>query len=177
MKKIPLLLAAISATALFQSCTTEEYYVTQENIYVSEVFEKRANLLRERGYSETFRFSEPSYEGDMVLIYILWEIDNGADVWRLVPQDVHLGGGDLVTYNYDFTNNDFKIFLDGNFNLDEMTDQEYSSIALNQLFRIVVVPGRVLQNMDSKTQIDHSDYEATIKHYGLQNKTIHQLSK
>lgn len=173
MKKIALLLTAFLGIASLQSCEVNDNGSTQ--IFTSEVFEVKANLTQERGYAQTFNFSKPSYQGDTVLLYILWEQNGGQDVWRLVPQTVQLGGGDLVTYNYDFTRNDFRIFLDSNFDLNQMTSQEYNSIALNQIFRAVVVPGNLLQ-AKGKAPVDFSDYQATIQYFGLQNATIKSLN-
>lgn len=171
MKKIALLFTAFIGIASLQSCEVND---SGDQIFTSEVFEVRADLTRERGYAQTFNFSQPSYQGDTVLLYILWEQNGGQDVWRLVPQTVQLGGGDIVTYNYDFTRNDFRIFLDSNFNLDQMTDQEYTSIALNQIFRAVVVPGNLIQSKGTAAA-DYSDYYATLKAFGLENAPIKKL--
>ena len=172
MKKIVLLFTAFIGLASLQSCEIND---STSEVFTSEVFEVRADLTQERGYSQTFNFSQPSYQGDTVLLYILWEQSGGKDVWRLVPQMVQLGNGDFVTYNYDFTRYDFRIFLDSNFDLNQMTNQEYNSIALNQIFRAVVVPGNLVQ-AKGKAPVDFSNYEATLHYLGLENAPIKKLN-
>lgn len=172
MKKILTLALALAGAYSLQSCFSSDEEVYQQ-VYASEVFDVNANLTRANNYSQTFYFSEPSAYGDTVLVYIQWETANGERVWRLVPQTVQLGNGDTVTYNYDFTRNDFRIFLEANFDLNLMTDQEYSAIALNQIFRVVVVPGVVAKGTQA---VDHSDYEATIKYYGLNDSNVKKLN-
>lgn len=172
MKKILTLAFALVGAYSLQSCISSDEEVYQQ-VYVSEVFDVNANLTSASNYSQTFYFSEPSAYGDTVLIYIQWETVNGERVWRLIPQTVQLGNGDTVTYNYDFTRNDFRIFLEANFDLNQMTPQEYNSIALNQTFRVVVVPGVVAKGNNA---VDHNDYEATINYYGLNDLNVKKIN-
>ena len=173
MKKIALLFSAMVGLASLQSCEFNDEIV-QQDIFLAEVFEVTTTFTPGNNYASTFNFSKPSYEGDTVLMYILWEQSNGTDVWRLVPQTVYLTGTDQISYNYDYTRNDFRVFLQGNFNLSQLTNEEYQNYAVNQTFRAVVVPGKLLQGKGVST-VDYSDYNATINALGLQNATIKKL--
>ncbi len=52
------------------------------------------------------------YDGDVVMIYILWELADGTDVWRALPQTVFFNEGPMI-YNFDYTLYDVQIFIDG----------------------------------------------------------------
>ncbi|OBQ52190.1 hypothetical protein JJL45_15475 [Tamlana sp. s12] len=84
---------------------------------------------------------------DVVLTYISWETDNGTEIWRLLPQTAFLQNNAILTYNFDFTQGDVRIFLDSNgtFNLVDLTP-EWTD---NQLFRVVVVPADFISGIDT----------------------------
>jgi len=107
-------------------------------------------------YIESYGFNVlPS---DVTLVYILWDTINGQDIWRLMPQTVTLNDGSLV-YNFDFTQEDVRFFLDGttDFNtLDDVWTQ-------GQVFRVVVVPA---DNIDG---IDVSDINAVLNTTNIQS--------
>jgi len=95
---------------------------------------------------------------DVTLVYILWDTINGQDVWRLMPQTVIFGDGSLV-YNFDFTQEDVRFFLDGttDFNaLDDVWTQ-------GQVFRVVVIPA---DNIDG---IDVSNINAVLNANNIQS--------
>jgi len=97
--------------------------------------------------ANNFEFIEPYgftvLPSDVTLVYILWDISNGQDIWRLMPQTVTFDNGSLV-YNFDFTQEDVRLFLDGttDFNaLDNVWTQ-------GQIFRVVVVPADNIDGID-----------------------------
>lgn len=92
------------------------------------------------------------------MVYILWESINGQDVWRLLPQTVPFNDDDLV-YNYDFTQQDVRFFLDGTTDLNTLDD----FWTLNQIFRVVVVPA------DNVGRSDYSDINAVIEAYDIES--------
>lgn len=107
-------------------------------------------------YIEAYGFNV--FPSDVTLVYILWDTINGQDVWRLMPQTVTFNDGSLV-YNFDFTQEDVRFFLDGttDFNtLDDVWTQD-------QVFRVVVVPA---DNIDG---IDISDINAVLNLNDIQN--------
>lgn len=107
-----------------------------------------------------FEFFEPygfdTLSSDITLVYILWEVNNGQDVWRLLPQTVEFNTGTLV-YNYDFTQTEVSIFLDGT--VDFITLD--SSWKNNRVFRVVVVPA------DNVGRQDYSDLDAVMAQYDI----------
>ena len=178
-RAITILGSVLLGAGLFQSCTISDEVVDQQ-IFTAEVFEVAVDLVPENNFSQLVNFSEPSYQGDMVLMYILWEVDGNQDVWRLVPQQVDLGNGDYITYNYDFTRRNFRIFLDSNFSLDQLTNSEINAYGVDQIFRVVVVPGGLMQTASTSStpsqSVDFSDYEATMKYYGLSEQNVQKLN-
>ena len=93
---------------------------------------------------------------DVVLVYILWETEGGKDVWRLLPQSVFFNEGALQ-YNFDFTDQNVRIFLDGEIDLASLD----ASWLEDQVFRIVVAPA------DNVGRLDYSDYHAVTRMLGL----------
>ncbi|ARN78224.1 dihydrolipoamide dehydrogenase [Nonlabens spongiae] len=132
-------------------------------------------------FEQTLNFSAPDYENfifyddfvninevgvnDMTLVYILFDQTtdnqgNPLDVWRLLPQSLYSDFGEYQ-YNYDATNLDVRVFLDGpastDFNLLGPADLE------NQTFRVVILPVDFLNNPN----LDVSDYNSVMQVTGL----------
>lgn len=110
------------------------------------------------------------YDGDAVLVYILWEQaetnDGGVtDVWRLLPQTVVLNDG-ILQYNYDFTTTDLQIFLEGTTDFNNLLPAETD----NQVFRIVVLPAVLAQDKS----IDVTDFNSVLK---SMNKNLNFIQK
>ena len=168
MKRTTLLIAFIGMITL-QSCTINEEQDNVDYDTISEVFEySNVDLTSGNGYSALLDFPHTIYSSDMVLVYRLFDVINGADVWRSLPQTVYLNQGEL-DYNFDFTRSDINIFLDSNFDLNTLS----SSWAQNQVFRIVIIPG-YLTNKNSKT-IDFNNYNAVVKAFNIDSKHIKKL--
>lgn len=125
----------------------EEGAILVANAFEIEVDFNAANeyrIIEDYGF-EVFPF-------DVTLVYILWDQNNGTDIWRLLPQIVEFNEGQLQ-YNFDFTQNDVSIFLDGTINFDILGD-EWTQ---NQVFRVVVIPA---DNIDG---LDINNMEAVMK--------------
>ncbi len=112
--------------------------------------------------ANNFEFIEPYgftvLPSDVTLVYILWDTSNGQDIWRLMPQTVTFVDDSLV-YNFDFTQQDVRLFLDGttDFNaLDNVWTQ-------GQIFRVVVIPA---DNIDG---IDVSNINAVLNANNIQS--------
>ena len=112
-------------------------------IIVSNAFEIQVDFNLANNYEIIEPYGFDVYPFDVTLVYILWETLDGQDIWRLIPQSVEFPDG-MLTYNFDFTQNDVRLFLDGttDFNLlaPEWTD--------NQVFRVVVVPADNVDGLD-----------------------------
>jgi hypothetical protein len=105
------------------------------------------------------------FETDMTLVYILFDQDNDGqgnplDIWRLLPQTLYSDFGEYQ-YNYDFTNLDVRIFLDG----PPSTNFEFFGPAdlSNQIFRVVILPVALANNPG----IDVTDYESVMQLGGM----------
>ena len=106
-------------------------------------------------YIEAYGFDV--YPFDVTLVYILWETVDDQDIWRLLPQSTTFEDDSTLTYNYDFTQNDVRFFLDGttDFNTLEAVWTQ------NQIFRVVVVPA------DNVGRIDYSDINTVMKAFDI----------
>ena len=115
------------------------------------------NTANDFEYIEAYGFSVlPS---DVTLVYILWDTVNGQDIWRLMPQTVYFDDDTNLVYNFDFTQDDVRFFLDGTTDfstLDDVWTQD-------QVFRVVVVPA---DNVDG---IDVSDINAVMNLIDIQS--------
>jgi len=163
MKKIALLLTVFIGLTALQSCTIEEYYDEP-----SVVFEMTDDIdIPEDNYtnSATWAFPAPIYDSDNVLVY-RW---NGNS-WSLLPATYGLSdNGDQISYDYDFTRYDVKVYVRTNFPFEQLSNAEYNSFVRNQTIRVVMVPGGYAQ------KINYSDYNATISALGLENAPVKTL--
>lgn len=168
MKKVTLMFAFIGMIML-QSCTVNETtpVTTVDNDTIAEVFEVTTSFNSGNGFSKLTTFGRPIYASDMVLVYHLYDVVNGADVWRLMPQTYYFTGGGELDYNFDFTRYDVNIFLDANFDLTTLS----SSWTQNQTFRIVIVPA----SFSNKSAVNYKDYAATLKKLNIENAEIKKL--
>lgn len=132
---------------------------------VSEVFEVDVNFTPENDFSEIFLFEPAILPGDVVLTFIEWEVDNNNSIWRALPQNIFFEEGVLI-YNYDFTQTDFRLFLDGPLDYSLLGPEWVE----NQLFRVVVVPGDF-----AGSRIDWTNYEAVVKLLNLKEEDFKRI--
>lgn len=90
---------------------------------------------------EPYGFNVRSF--DMTLVYILWDVDNGTDIWRLLPQRTEFNDG-YLQYNFDFTQTDVRIFLDGTTDFSTLGTEW----TVGQVFRVVVIPAYDVDGVD-----------------------------
>ncbi|MBS9523724.1 hypothetical protein KI659_06790 [Litoribacter alkaliphilus] len=134
----------------------------------ADVFEVVGDFDPEANFTIQGDFNELGLtflESDKLLIYHLWETDEGRDVWRILPQTIYLDQGQFA-YQYDFTNLDFRIFMQGNFDLN-ILEPDWRN---EQYFRLVVVPTRAVN-----FRVDFNDYEAVVDHYNLDTSNIPRI--
>jgi len=116
-------------------------------------------------YEVAYDLPAPLVDSDVLLIYRLTGVDQGKDVWTILPQTVYFNEG-ILNYGFDYTLDDFLLFLDGtiDFNLigGEWTD--------NQIFRIVAVPSDFPAG-----RIDYSDYEGVTNLLGIEDEDFIKL--
>ena len=172
MKKITLLLVFIGMITL-QSCTVNEDNDTIDNDTIAEVFELRNvnfSYNSSTGGYFIYRTLNPQiYASDVVLIYRMSDlIDSNTPVWQLIPRTLYLQQGEL-DYDFDFSKEDFTIYAGGTYDLS-LTP----GYLTNQTFRIVLVPGYFSNRMANS--VDHSDYNAVIKAYNINDKNVKVLN-
>jgi len=103
-------------------------------------------------------------DSDVMLAYLLWEVlDDGTEVWRAIPQSLFFTDG-ILHYNYDFTQFDATIFLDGTVSLDGL-GANYTD---NWIARLVVVPG---QFTNGRSTVNLSDYNEVKEYFELPSST------
>ena len=148
MKKITLLLAFIGMMIL-QSCEVTEVYETTNNAPRTEVFEVTTSFTSSNNYSSLVVFDPPLYSSDSVLLYHLYDVVNGQDVWKLMPQTYYFSDNGALDFNFDYTKFNEKIFLSANFNLNTLD----ASWTKNQTFRVVIIPDGFAKSVN-KNNID-----------------------
>lgn len=121
-------------------------------LIVSSAFEIEVDFNQANNYEIIEPYGFDVFPFDVTLVYILWETSDGQDIWRLVPQSVEFLDGTL-TYNFDFTQSDVRLFLDGTTDFSLLAP-EWTQ---NQVFRVVVIPA---ENVDG---LDISDINAVMK--------------
>lgn len=141
---------------------------------IGSIFEIQGDFTNQNDYILYFEFPNDFeiYDGDVVLVYILWEQaetnDGGTlDVWRLLPQTVVLDEG-VLQYNFDYTLADVQIFLEGTIDLSTLLPAE----ANDQIFRIAVLPAAFAKNKS----IDISDLNLLMKSLKLDLNSIEKTN-
>ncbi|MFD2938815.1 hypothetical protein [Flavobacterium notoginsengisoli] len=167
MKKILTLFAVVGMMA-FSSCSNNDDDIDYDTI--SEVFEREVDF-NPNGYSVTIPLTPPIFESDVVLVYHLYTVSGGNDVWRLIPQTYYMDDGGALDFNYDFTINRINIFLGADFPLGNLS----SDWTQNQVFRIVIVPGGFSNTGKSVVKEDYSNYHAVIKKYNINDSNVKRV--
>lgn len=127
-------------------------------IIASSAFEIEVDFNDANNFEYIEAYGFEVLPSDVTLVYILWETDNGQDIWRLMPQTVYLTDSTLV-YNFDFTQEDVRFFLDGTTDFNALDDVW----TLGQVFRVVVVPA---DNIDG---VDVTDINAVLSASDIQS--------
>jgi hypothetical protein len=107
------------------------------------VFETTGTFNEANQYTLSYVFPDDFqvYDGDAVVVYILWDVVDGLDVWRALPQTIFLESG-AFQYNFDYTTGDVQIFIDGE--LDPALLGPGNLV--DQTFRIAVIPADLYKN-------------------------------
>jgi hypothetical protein len=162
MKKFTLLLAFIGIVT-FQSCTVNETAPinTVDNDTISEVWEYNRSFTTSNNFSNLITYPHAIYTSDMVLVYRLSGVVNGADVWKLLPETYYFNSGVVdFRYDFDFTRFDVNIYMEG-FDLAGVS----SAYRVNQILRVVVIPG-FFGNKNANT-VNFNDYNAVVNAYHI----------
>jgi hypothetical protein len=165
MRKFYTFLAIVGLVSL-QSCTVSEVAPINDNDTISEVFEVTASFNSSNSFTRIVGLTPAIFASDVVLVYHLYEVVNGEDVWRPMPQTYFIDNGGEIDYNFDFTRNDVKIFMCANFALNNIP----ASWTQNQTFRIVIVPGRFA------SLVDKNNYGAVLAILNLKESQVQKIN-
>ncbi len=141
---------------------------------IGTVFEIEDDFTSNNDYRLVFKYpsSFKMYDTDIVLVYMLWEVHDGKDVWRLMPQTVVLkeiyddwAETDVLQYNFDYTVSDVQIFLEGTLDFSTLLPGETKG----QVFRIVVLPA------DFAAKANINNFDALLKSPELSIKSIERI--
>jgi hypothetical protein len=124
---------------------------------VGTTYEAEVDFTEAGGWEAILEFPKKLVDSDVILTYILWDVVQNRPIWRALPQTVFFQRGPLV-YNYDFTQVDVRLFLDGTIDFKTLEN----SWTQNQVFRIVVFPSDF-----PGARIDFNNYEAVTKMLGI----------
>lgn len=162
MKKITLILTVIGMITL-GSCSSNDNI---DNDTISEVFEYTNVNFLPNDYSVVLTYPHSILNSDMVLVYRLSGSFQGEDIWKLLPETYYFDDGTLdLRYDYDFTRFDSELHLEG-FDLASVS----TGYTLNQIFRVVVVPGYLSNKTSNKVNL--SDYKAVVKAFHIDESKI-----
>ncbi len=125
---------------------------------IGQAFEVVADFNSANNFSQLFTFPEDIvvFESDIVLVYLLWEVDEetGYDVWQPLPVSIFFVDGELQ-YAFDHTVADVRIFLTGDINLTALGP----TWTQDQIFRVVIMPVEYIQG----NNINLKDMEAVME--------------
>jgi hypothetical protein len=155
-----------------ESCTVNEVKpipAQVDNDTISEVIEVTTSFSAGNNYTKLIALNPPIYSSDMVIVYHLYDVVNGNDVWRQMPQTYYLSGGGELDYNFDFTKYDVNLFLGANFNLNTLS----STWTQNQTFRIVIIPG-YFSNKNA-VNANLQDYKSVVKVFHINESKIKKI--
>jgi len=150
MRKITYIFLAL--TFLFNACEGPQgppgfdgFDGLDGGLIVSSAFEIVVDFNNENDFEFIEAYGFEVFPSDVTLVYILWDTLDGQDIWRLMPQNVFFDDGSILTYNFDFTQEDVRFFLDGTadlLTLDDVWTQD-------QVFRVVVLPADNVDGIDT----------------------------
>jgi len=164
MKKITLVLAFIGMITL-QSCNNDTTANAIDNDTISEVFEYSNVNFFPNSYSVVLTYPHPIYASDMVLVYRLSGNYQGEDVWKLLPETYYFADGTLdLRYDFDFTRFDTQVYMEG-YDLPAVS----SAYRLNQVFRVVIVPGYF---GNKQSTLNFNDYNAVVQALHIDERNI-----
>ncbi len=167
MKKFTLILAFIGMIIL-QSCSVKDNQNMPDNDTISEVFEYTNVNFQPNNFSVILTYPHPIYTSDMVLVYRLSGIFQGEDIWKLQPETFFFDDGTLdFEYNFDFTRYDVNLYMNG-FDLQSVSNQ----YRLNQVFRVVIVPGYFGKNNTLKNK----EYKSVVKALNIEESKIKKIN-
>lgn len=159
-------LGLLSLVLVFISCEGEPGPVGPEGPPgpVGSAYEVQASFTEENNYSVFSAFPDniEVLESDIVVVYLLWEVDQstGNDVWQQLPVSVFFDDGELQ-YAFDHTLADVQLFLTGDTDLSTVGNE----FTQDQIFRIAILPVDYVQS----NKVNLANMEEVINVVGKEN--------
>lgn len=153
MKKILTLFAVVGLITL-SGCSNDNKVDNDTIPQAFEILNKNFAYNATDGYniSGTFRnwVGGNLFDDETILVYRLkGTIDAQTPIWQLIPTTLYLNTTDEVSYDYDFSKEDFKIYVGANYNITS-TPQFIN----NQTFRVVIVPSVLASTLNKNNYLD-----------------------
>lgn len=173
MRKIFPILTLAFASFFIYSCDNNDDEVVQieDNDTYGTAYDLNATFTRTNSnlYQYTNQFNSPLIESDVVLIYMQTGTTNNSPIWKLLPYTFYVNNAnnDEVNYTFDFSKFDIAIYVNSTSTLNLDSNSTYYS---GKRFRVVVVPAKTGKN--ASAVVDHNDYNAVIKFYGIDESKI-----
>nr|WP_294922116.1 hypothetical protein [uncultured Flavobacterium sp.] len=160
----------------FSSCSDDDNDV--DNDTISYVFEVDNMDFNKTADSEIYvDFASRIYTGDVVLVYRYDGADpqTGRDIWIPLPDSHYYDNGSLYfAYKFDFTQDNFRIYTQG-FGLN--ANPIPNNFAIDQIFRIVIVPGDDGINTNKSTnRPNYSNYYEVINKYNIDDSNVKKIN-
>lgn len=152
----------------FQSCSGPEGIPGKngQDAPLSQVFIFTRSFTPANNFKNLITFNQRTYASDVILAFRQSGVtSNGTPVWKPLPQTFYFANGTLdYRFDFDFTQFDVSIFLNGN---DLATiPLEYRT---NQNFRLVIVPAEFKNKNAIQTQMS---YEQVIAKYKIDDSQV-----
>ena len=171
MKKILLLFTAAGLLSL-TSCNNDDDVVVADGNNIAEVFQVNDVDFLPNDYQVLVPLDPALYAEDVILVYRqTYDASANVNVWQLIPRTIYLSDGGEVDYDYNFTVNDLLIYMDANFNLNEIP----GSLTQNQVFRIAIIPGSVDGTAKGSNLEKYKDYDTVAAQYGITEGDVKTL--
>ena len=161
-------LMAFISMFIMQGCTTHDDYTIIEEA-TNPVIEITTTFSASNSFKRLVTISPPIYNSDLILVYHLYDVYQGTDIWRLMPQKYYLENNRELDYNFDFTKYDVSLFLEANFDMTTL-DPVWTN---NQTFRIMILPGYFSKK--STQNVNFEDYNATMKAFNINPLNIKKI--
>lgn len=115
-------------------------------------------------WSYVFYYPEEDLEyilpEDVVLVYLLDYVEDGAEIWRLMPATYFREEG-IMNLNSDFSDQNVSIYAETNFGYETLEEIVLAA-------RIVVIPTDMLYlNARTKNPLNYENYDEVIEALGL----------
>ncbi|MCC9137688.1 collagen-like protein [Pontibacter silvestris] len=108
---------------------------------------------------------------DIILVY--WNpyesLNLGTDIWMPLPQTMFLQDG-ILSVSYLYTTEFLEIDLNAGFDLATTP-----SVTDNQRFRMVVIPGELLNGRTAGAPVDYKNYEEVVKYFNISEDNVKKI--